>query len=71
MTGIEPKYDLRGLCTEVRGCLNERGNRLSEALSLGLSGLLGMRPACGRLLDGTFIFEEPGLPATRYRAMSV
>ena len=71
VTKTRAKYDLRGLYTEARGCLNERGNRFSKALPLGLFGLLGMLPACGRLLYHTITFEECGLPATRCRAMSV
>jgi hypothetical protein len=65
------KFDLRGLYTEARGCLNERGNRLSRALPFGHSGLLGMWPVCGSLLYDIFTFQEPELPATRCRAMSV
>ncbi len=71
MTKTEPKYHLRGLYTEARSCLNEGGNRLSKALPLGLFGLLGMLPACGRLLYDSLTFEEHELPATRCRAMSV
>ena len=66
-----PKYDLRGLYTETHGCLNERGNWLSEALPLSLFGLLGMLSACGRFLYDILTFEEHGLPATSCRAMSV
>ena len=70
MTKMGPKYDLRGLYTEARGCLNERGARLSKALPLGLVGLLGVLPACGRLLYDILTFEH-GLPATRCRAVSL
>ena len=71
VTKIEPEYDLRGLYTGACGCLNERGTWLSDALALGLSGLLGMLPACCRLLYDILTFEEHELPATRCRAMSV